>query len=106
MARVVIDPAVPDQGSLDNEIARLRGLDVGDLRARWHTVFRRRAAPHLPVTCCFVSSPIDCKSIGSVTWMPTVGVCLTGSRRGLRTGLIGWWLTSTGPEPNCGRAPC
>jgi hypothetical protein len=46
MARVVIDPAVPE--SLDNEIARLRGLDVGALRARWHTVFRRRAPPHLP----------------------------------------------------------
>ena len=48
MARVRIDPAVPDRASLDNEIARLRGLDVGDLRARWHTVFRRRAPPHLP----------------------------------------------------------
>ena len=46
MPRVVIDPAVPE--SLDNEIARLRGLDVGDLRARWHTVFRRAAPPHLP----------------------------------------------------------
>jgi Protein of unknown function (DUF2924) len=48
MARVVIDPAVPDRASLDTEIARLRGLDVGELRARWHTVFRRRAPPHLP----------------------------------------------------------
>jgi Protein of unknown function (DUF2924) len=48
MPRVTIDPAVPDRASLDNEIARLRGLDVGDLRARWHTVFRRRAPPHLP----------------------------------------------------------
>jgi hypothetical protein len=48
MARGVIDPAVPDGASLDNEIARLRGLDVGELRARWHTVFRRRAPPHLP----------------------------------------------------------
>jgi hypothetical protein len=48
MPRVVIDPAVPDRESLDNEIARLRGLDVGELRARWHTVFRRRAPPHLP----------------------------------------------------------
>ena len=48
MARVRIDPAVPDRASLDNEIARLRGLDVGELRARWHTVFRRRAPPHLP----------------------------------------------------------
>jgi len=43
MPRVVIDPAVPDRQALDTEIARLRGLDVGELRARWHTVFRRRA---------------------------------------------------------------
>ena len=48
MPRVVTDPAVPDRGSLDNEIARLRDLVVGELRARWHTVFRRRAPPHLP----------------------------------------------------------
>jgi len=48
MPRVVIDPAVPDRELLDTEIARLRGLDVGDLRARWHTVFRRAAPPHLP----------------------------------------------------------
>jgi len=48
MPRVVIDPVVPDIELLDNEIARMRGLDVGELRARWHTVFRRRAPPHLP----------------------------------------------------------
>jgi hypothetical protein len=48
MARVVIDPGVPDRETLDNEIARLRGLDLEELRARWHTVFRRRAPPHLP----------------------------------------------------------
>ena len=48
MPRVTIDPAVPDRDSLDNEIARLRGLDVGELRARWLTVFRRAAPPHLP----------------------------------------------------------
>ena len=48
MPRVVIDPAVPDRELLDNEIARMRGLDVGELRARWQTVFRRRAPPHLP----------------------------------------------------------
>ena len=48
MPRVVIDPALPDRASLDNEIARLRGLDVGQLRARWRTVFRRRALPHVP----------------------------------------------------------
>ena len=33
---------------LDVEIAHLRDLDVGALRARWHTVFRRRPPPHLP----------------------------------------------------------
>ena len=48
MPRVVIGPAVPDRASLDNEIALLRGLDVGQLRARWHTVFRRRVPPHPP----------------------------------------------------------
>ena len=30
--------------------------------------------------------------------MPTAGVCLTGSGRGLRTGSTGSWLTSTGPR--------
>ena len=48
MPRVVIDPAVPDGKALANEIARLRGLDLEELRARWHTAFRRRAPPHLP----------------------------------------------------------
>jgi hypothetical protein len=48
MGRVLIDPALPDGEALDNEIARLRGLDVGELRAGWHTTFRRRALPHLP----------------------------------------------------------
>jgi len=48
MPRVLIDPAVPDGEALDTEIARLRGLGVGELRARWHTAFRRRAPSHLP----------------------------------------------------------
>jgi DUF2924 family protein len=48
MPRVAIDPAVADREPLDNEIARLRGLDIGKLRARWHTAFRRAAPPHLP----------------------------------------------------------
>jgi Protein of unknown function (DUF2924) len=64
MARLVINPAVPDRDSLDIEIARLRGLDVGELRARWHTVFRRRAPLTCPATCCFAfwrigSNPIN-----------------------------------------------
>ena len=48
MARVVIDPAVSDREALDTEIARLHGLGGGELRAKWHTAFRRRAPPHLP----------------------------------------------------------
>ncbi len=38
----------PDRKALDVEIAHLRELDVGALRARWHTVFGRRSPPHLP----------------------------------------------------------
>ena len=48
MPRVKIGPAQPDRSTIDAEIARLRDLDVGDLRARWRTVFGRRPSPHLP----------------------------------------------------------
>jgi hypothetical protein len=48
MTRVKVGPAPPDRKTLDVEIARLRGLDLGELQARWHTVFRRRPVPHLP----------------------------------------------------------
>jgi hypothetical protein len=47
MPRVTIRPASPDREKLDIEIARLLSLDVGELRARWQTVFRRRAPAHL-----------------------------------------------------------
>jgi hypothetical protein len=46
MPRVKVGPAPPDRNMLD--IARLRDLDGGALRNRWHTVFRRQAPPHLP----------------------------------------------------------
>lgn len=48
MSRVKIGRSPPDRKTLDVEIARLRGLDVGELRNRWQTVFRRRAPTHLP----------------------------------------------------------
>jgi Protein of unknown function (DUF2924) len=48
MPRVKIGPAPSDQRALDAEIARLRDLDLGALRARWHTAFRRQPPPHLP----------------------------------------------------------
>ena len=37
-----------DRSPLDVEIARLRGLDVEAIRARWRIIFRRNAPPHLP----------------------------------------------------------
>ena len=48
MPRVKIGPALPDRSTIDVEIARLRDLDVGQLRSRWHTVFGRRPHPQLP----------------------------------------------------------
>lgn len=48
MPRVKIAPALPDRDQLDAEIARLRDFGVGELRRRWHAVFGRPAAPHLP----------------------------------------------------------
>jgi hypothetical protein len=48
MPRGKIGRARPDSKAIDVEIARLRDLDVGALRARWHTLFGRRSPPHLP----------------------------------------------------------
>ena len=48
MPRVAIGPTTPDSESIDVEIARLRGLDIDALRARWRTLFRRKAPPRLP----------------------------------------------------------
>jgi hypothetical protein len=47
MPRGKIGRARPDSKAIDVEIARLRELDVGTLRGRWHTMFGRRAPPHL-----------------------------------------------------------
>src|SRR5438045_2934900 len=48
MPRVKVGPAPPDRKTLDVEIARLRDLDVGALRARWQDVFPRQPPPYLP----------------------------------------------------------
>jgi hypothetical protein len=48
MPRVRIGPALPDRTAFDVEIARLRDLDIGGLRRRWHSAFGRRPPPHLP----------------------------------------------------------
>jgi hypothetical protein len=36
------------ENDLEAEIAHLRDLDPSGLRARWHSVFRRKAPDHLP----------------------------------------------------------
>jgi Protein of unknown function (DUF2924) len=49
MPRVRIGPAEPDlTKTLGIEIARLRDLDAGALRNRWHAVSGQEAPPHLP----------------------------------------------------------
>jgi hypothetical protein len=48
MPRVKIGPALPDHKKLEAEIARLRDLDVGELRSRWQSVTGRQPPPHLP----------------------------------------------------------
>jgi hypothetical protein len=47
MPRVKIGPALPDRKKIDVEMARLRDLDVSQLRSRWHTAFGRPASAHL-----------------------------------------------------------
>ena len=75
MPRVKIGPAQPDRKTLDVEIARLRDLDVGSLRARWHTVF----GGDPPLTCraisCFVFWPIGFRPIVSAIWIPRADGC-------------------------------
>jgi len=48
MPRIKIGPAPPDRKSLDVEIARLRDLDVGELRVRWQNAIGRPPPPRLP----------------------------------------------------------
>ena len=39
---------IASASELEDEIAHLRDLDLSGLRARWHSVFRRKAPGHLP----------------------------------------------------------
>jgi hypothetical protein len=47
MPKVTIGPALPDPETLGIEIARLRDLDIKELRSRWHTVLGRPPPRHL-----------------------------------------------------------
>jgi Protein of unknown function (DUF2924) len=68
MPRSTIYPASPDREKLDIEIVRLRNLDVGELRARWHTVFRRRAPTHLPrhLLFCILAYRLQADRLGDL----------------------------------------
>lgn len=48
MPRVKVSAAGFDRKPIEIEVARLRDLDLGELRARWQTVFRRRPPLSLP----------------------------------------------------------
>jgi hypothetical protein len=48
MPHATIRRAQASQKALDVEIARLRGLDAKELRARWRIVLRKEAPGHLP----------------------------------------------------------
>ena len=48
MPRVKVGPALPDKKTVEIEIARLRDLDIRDLRARWHNAFGTPPPAHLP----------------------------------------------------------
>jgi Protein of unknown function (DUF2924) len=75
MPRVKIGQAQPDRKTLDVEIARLRDLDVGVLRARWHTVLRRRPPPTCLAICCSACWLTGFRPIPWGTWMAIVNAC-------------------------------
>jgi DUF2924 family protein len=47
MPRVKVSAAGPRRRPIEVEVARLRDLDLEELRARWHTAFGRRPPSHL-----------------------------------------------------------
>jgi hypothetical protein len=48
MPRVKVSAAGPRRRPIEVEVARLRDLDLRELRARWHTAFGRRPPSSLP----------------------------------------------------------
>ena len=48
MPKVTIGHVLPDRETLSIQIARLRDLDIKELRSRWHTVLGRPPPSHVP----------------------------------------------------------
>jgi hypothetical protein len=65
-----IGPALPDRAQLDVEIARLRGLDVVELRSRWHAVFGAPPPAPLPRHLLFRSLAyrFQADRLGDLDW--------------------------------------
>ena len=85
MPRVKIGLALPDREKLDAEIARLRDLDVGQLRSRWHTALAGQRPFTLLVISYFAAWRTGCRRTALGTWTGKVSVCSIG-----RGGLRGW----------------
>jgi len=81
MPRVKIRSVLPGLKSIDPEIARLRDLSVGELRARWHTMFKRRAPAQLPRHLLFrtIAYRLQANQFGDLS--RTSLMCSTGRPR-------------------------
>ena len=79
MATQAIGRAARDRKSLDVEIVRLRGLDLGALQSRWHALFGRRAPSHLPRYLLFRLWPTACRPTCSATSIPRASGSSTAS---------------------------
>ena len=98
MPRVRIGPAESDRKTLDVEIARLRDLDVGALRNRWHTYSGGEHPLTCPAISCFVFWLTGFRPISWATWIVRVGGCSTPRGRPRKQDSVPW--TCGGGPPN------
>jgi hypothetical protein len=94
---------------LDDEIAHLRDLDLRGLRARWHSVFRRKAPDHLPRHLLYrmIAYRLQAERLGDLDrdTQRFLDRVAAGTRKGdeLRKGATVPAVTASSPEPSwCG----
>jgi hypothetical protein len=80
MPRVKIGPAPPDREKLDVEIARLRDLDVGQLRSHLPRSAGQRPLTFLVISC-FAAWRTGCRPTVLGTWTGRVSACSIGRGR-------------------------